>query len=326
MLIVLAAPTAGAPRAALAAEAPPPGGPATLALLPPSGVNLHPGILEAARDVFKGHLLRTGRYTVLVPEGAPTTSELPPRAAADQGKALGTDLSAVLHVARLARVATVRLTIYRTADASLAHADDLQAATPDDLDPVLARLATGLATGRSARASADIDTVSLKETDPLLKRTATRTVGVRLGSLFAFNRSGTEDESRTVPGFGFFWLYDARHWLADVALDFHPSEDNTFVSIGIGAYYPFARQDTTPYVGLAARFSGSDFGGAGASGLTVQPTLGFLLGRLSTVQLRADVGYFVNTYSERSDDFNQQGITSSRHLTHGPSISIGAGF
>ena len=39
-------------------------------------------------------------------------------------------------------------------------------------------------------------------------------------------------------------------------------------------------------------------GGAGASGLPLQPTFGILLGRLSSVQIRVEVGYFFNTFGE----------------------------
>src|SRR5687768_3825999 len=42
----------------------------TLVILPPSGVNVSDGILEAAGDVLRGHLVRVGRGVVVVP-GAP---------------------------------------------------------------------------------------------------------------------------------------------------------------------------------------------------------------------------------------------------------------
>jgi hypothetical protein len=224
--------------------------------------------------------------------------------------------------------------VYNTGTGQVVHADDLQAATPDDLDAVLARLANALVTGQPARDSADIDSVTQKEADAKLKRTATRSFGVRLGTAFVLNRAGGNNGLSHAPGFGLFWLYDARQWLADVALDLHPSGDNHIFAVGIGAYYPFRRGDFTPYVGSAARWSVSEFGGASASGLALQPTGGILLGRLSTVQIRAELGFFFNLYKESSRDPDQDFIRPAlqeeepirRRSSFGPALSFGIGF
>ena len=37
----------------------------TVAVMPASGINIHPGYLDAARDILKDHLISTGRFTVV---------------------------------------------------------------------------------------------------------------------------------------------------------------------------------------------------------------------------------------------------------------------
>jgi hypothetical protein len=98
-------------------------------------------------------------------------------------------------------------------------------------------------------------------------------------------------------------------------------------SAAIGGYYPFLREDFTPYLGGLVRWAYMDFGGNGAGGLSLQPTAGILLGRLSTVQLRADVGWFFNTFGEYGTT-NVQGVvqSTSRHYANGAVLTVGIGF
>lgn len=301
----------------------------TVVLLPPSGSNIHPGILRAASEVLRDHLQRTEKFTVVSAGGEPTADEPASGRAAEQARAAQADMAVVLRITRLANVARVRLSAYRSADAHLVHWDSMSTGgTPDDLDPVLARLAKGLATGRPVRETADIETVTQKERETLTKREANKTFGVRVGSLFALDRAGG-DNIGSVPGLGLFWLYDARTWLADVGLDFGSTDGNSMLTVGVGAYYPFKREDVAPYLGGSVRYAHMNLGGRGASGLTLQPTFGLLLGRLSSVQIRGEVGYFLNTFAEEEPAPASPATAGSpviEHFSHGPTLSVGIGF
>ncbi len=298
-----------------------------LALLPLSGTNVHPGYLDAARDIFKDHLLATGRFALVTPAGDPGTSEIPTDQALARGRELNADLVVVVHLARLAGVGRLRLIVYRTGTGAMAHADSIAiAGGPDDLDPALKRLAVGLATGKPASKTADIETVTQKESDPLLQETANKSFGVRVGALVPLNRPadlGTE----AVPGLGIYWLYDARRFLAEVALDFHGVEGATSFGIAIGGYYPFSKEDLTPYTGMSMAYSFTNLGGNGASGLRIEPAVGMIFGRTSTVQFRGEIGYFFNTFGERYEAFGSAvASTSTKRFAHGPEFSVGIGF
>ena len=52
--------------------------PRPIAVLPPSGDNIAPAILGAARDILKEQLHRTGAYAVIEPAGTPSAAEIPP--------------------------------------------------------------------------------------------------------------------------------------------------------------------------------------------------------------------------------------------------------
>src|SRR5512133_3974126 len=135
-----------------------------------TGANVHAGHLAAATDVLRAHLERTGRYEVgvaVAPAGP--AAEPTPAQAAEVARSASAALAVTLRIARLGANASVRLAAYRP-DGSAAHVDEIGAASPDDLDAAVARLARALAEGRSARALAEIDTVTARESDPFLRR------------------------------------------------------------------------------------------------------------------------------------------------------------
>jgi hypothetical protein len=300
-----------------------------LALLPVTGTNVHPGYLEAARDIMKDHLLQTGRYNVISVAGESGSVEASPDQAVARGRDAGAALAVVVHLARLSGTGRVRLIAYRVPGGELAHSDSIAiSGGPDDLDPALKRLAVGMATGKQAGQTADIESVTQKDADPYLKQTATKMFGLRLDALVAFNRP--VDGAATRPGIGVFWMYDARSFLGEIALDVFPADAGTSFSVGLGGYYPFSRENFTPYVGTAASYAFFDLGGAGASGIRLAPVFGVLFGRLSTVQFRGELGYFINTFGERAEAVPTQGgapvPVGERHYAHGPQLTIGLGF
>jgi hypothetical protein len=292
-----------------------------LALLPVSGVNIHPGYLDAARDLLKDHLMGTGRFAVVSVPGQPADHEYTAQEAVDLARPAQAEVVLVAHIVHLSGTSRVRVTVFRSSDSSIVHSDSMvTSGGPDDLDPVLHRLAVAFATGKPVTQTSDIETVTQKEADPYLKQTATRVFGLRLGAVVPFNRP--VGDAATATGLGLFWLYDAREFMAEIWVDFYrgSSQDITTFDVGIGGYYPFTRANVTPYVGGGAAWSANSQGSESASGLRMNTALGMLVGRLWTVQFRAEVGYFLNTFSERGP------LGGPAHYSHGPMLTLGLGF
>ena len=300
----------------------PPVGPGEkLAITPVSGSNVHPAYLEAARDILKDHLLGTGRFTVINLPGESGPMEISAEQAVTQGRQVGADIVVVTHVARLSGTGRVRMTAYRVTSGAMFFTDGIAiAGGPDDLDPALKRLAVSLATGKPAADNSDIESVTQKQSDQLMKETATKIFGVRVGAMFALNRPASK--ATAMPGLGLFWLYDARSFMGEVALDLHSGDNATSFDIGIGGYYPFSRQNFTPYIGGSVAYALGDLG----HGLRVQPSFGFLFGRISTVQFRGEIGYFINTFGERASDPLTSEAVGEKYYSHGPQFSVGLGF
>jgi hypothetical protein len=287
-----------------------------IALLPVTGVNVHEGYLQATQDLVRGHLEEAGYQVVPIP-GPNGSSEIDPGTAVGLAQQVQARYAVVVHITRLGNSAKVKLTAYDAATAQVAYRGQLSAGSPDDMDAVSERLAKGMATGQPPADTGEIDTVTEKESDPLLKRTATNVFGVRIGVVTPLNRP-SEGSEEGLPGLGVFWLYDVRSFLADISLDFHTKGGEGDFTVALGAYYPTSRANTTPYIGGGLRYGTADYGAGGSSGVSAYAGLGLLLGRLSTVQLRGEADFFFNLFREDA--------AGSPTRSAGLMLSAGIGF
>jgi hypothetical protein len=287
-----------------------------VAVLPASGVNVHEGFLQAAQSLTRDHLEEAG-FQVIALEGPAATQEIPGGYAVSQAKPYGVRFAVVIHITRLASSAKVKLTAYDVVANTVSYRGQLTAGSPDDLDSVIARLTKGMATGQAPEDTAEIDTVTEKESDAYLKKKATSVFGLRLGASAPLH--SPDGSPNALPGFGVFWLYDVRTFLADVSLDFHTKDGDGDFNVSLGAYYPFSRENTTPYLGGGMRYGTSEYGGNGGSGISAYAAVGVLIGRLSTVQLRGELALFQNLFEENQD-------AGSAAYSNGFIVSAGIGF
>jgi hypothetical protein len=291
-----------------------------VAVTPVSGVNLHEAYLDAIQELLRGQLGRSRKHQVVVLDGAHGKRELDGIEAVSLARAQAAELVAVAHVTRLSSTARVRLTVYETQKASTLFTDELPAASPDDIDTVLERLTTAFATGKPARESASLETVTDREAYAFRKRTATSVWGLSLSGMRAVNTEAPNGQG-FLAGFGVFWLYDMRSFLADVTVQLFPSNDQTRFAVGLAAYHPFSRSDTTYYAGGGATYTLADDNG---NGLSLRATGGALIGRLMDVQLRGELSYFVDTFRGRIRHLDRPDQYTA--FAHGPLFTLGLGF
>lgn len=290
-----------------------------VALLPATGSNVPAGTLAAAGDVLRAHLETTGRFEIVRAEAPERGGEPTAADAAAAARAGHASLAVTLHVARLADRAVARLAAYAP-DGALVHSDQLPALGADDLDPVLRRLAEGLATGRHGRDLAQIDSVTHAEELPLAKRASFHAFGLRVGALLPARRPDAERFGGP-GGLGLVWHYDARAFLAEVALEGYTSNLDAYradrdraLTFGVGLFRPLSKGDVAPYLGGGLHYAITRFDGETGNGLQPRVAAGLLLGRLSDVAVRVEVGGFWNLYPIRDaegDDVRAAGATVS---------------
>lgn len=276
-----------------------------VALLPALGSNVPAGQLAAAGDVLRAHLEGTGEFVVIRAASPSGAGEPSAQEAGLTARESGASIAVVLNVARLGETAVVRMAAYAP-DGALVHEDRIGALGPDDLDPALERLARGLVGGRRAAEIATIDTVTAKEERPLPKMTAFMAGGLKLGSILPVRAPRTDERRGGAGGIGAVWYYDAREWLADVSLEgytsnldgWRPDPDRALV-LAMGVYKPLSKGNAAPYLGVGAAYTVARFNFVTGHGIQPRVLAGVLLGRLSNVAARLEVGWFLNAFPVR---------------------------
>ena len=151
------------------------------------------------------------------------------------------------------------------------------------------------------------------------RQPASSTLGARLGGFAGVNYAG--EDSPTGIGAGVVWTFDIPGLLADVSFDAMFGEDRArLVWGGFGAYYPLTEDETTPYIGGGLKVGWARFGGDGAVGLMPFGSVGLLIGRSWSPNIRLDISLFGSTGSER-----RTREASSKHPA-GVVASFGMGF
>ena len=268
----------------------------TVALLPAQGINVDDGTLAAARDMLQGDLVRGGRTVVLV--GDPAAPGISPDEALRAGQHVKADFAAVLHLTRLGASTRARLIAYRVPSGETTYAGDLTATSTDDLAGVLDRLALGFGSNMSPAKTAALGNLTEAEAAPPVVHSVRMRAGASVLGLAALNRPAGS-RSAAAGGVSAFLYFDAEFLLWDASLDLLGHDGNLLFDAGVGVYYPLSATTVSPYVGGALRWSAATFGGAGASGISPEATLGLIVGRTSSSQLRVQMSYFFDLFAEQ---------------------------
>lgn len=312
-LVALAA--LAAPAAALAAA---PARGARLLVFPFDGVDLPEATRLGAAQAFSMYLTEQGYQVFPVPEDVrPGTTLGVAREAATRS---GADAYVLGYVTRLGDVSIVQVRAYPLVGEAPIYADHLTVTRAEDMEPALRRMAMALATGGKAATTRDIYTVTEKEASQLRREKAEKYFGVRLGGLSM--AAGGPDELLT--GVGIYGLYDARFALFDLSASVYGGGGSTYLAIDLGGYYPLTDTTVSPYVGGGLSLSRtSPDEGHDAGGLGVFAGGGVLLARTSSVNVRVDVRYLLNTY-ETGGSWDDD--SSGRELGHGLLFGAGLNF
>ena len=232
----------------------------------------------------------------------------------------------------------------------------LTAATPEDLDKVLSRLADGLANRSSVQENQDIYSVTDAEARALAREEANSSFGLRIGGVSIavdtkheilvnklcalLHRSELRDLmdiAALVAAGGVSWLYDLRSFMIDTTLELQGIgvDREGFGGLWLTGLFPFSEKDFSPYAGVGLGVIGYerqsqcaaegdflgdecpndyDYDADGGAGLGFQGTVGVILGRTRSVNLRAEARYVYGAFEVKGE------------AVHGLGFGIAAGF
>ena len=186
------------------------------------------------------------------------------------------------------------------------------ASSKQRLRPRHLALLTALLVGAAPAArAAEPDAVAPKEEAEVQKVQASGATGLRLGGLRA---TGTGGGDVTATGVGIYWIYDTRALLIDVAVDGYWGHRTQQLAGGFGGYLPLTQGNFTPYLGGGLRYAWTSYGYGWGNGIQPYLEAGVIVGRLSSVSLRAQFNWWWNAFENGGRKVN------------GPTGSLGVQF
>lgn len=294
--------------------------PGTWAVARVEGVNVNAGHLAAAQQILQGHLESLGQPFVEL-----TPGDTGPAAAAPAG------VTAELRC-KLTRIGRkVKVSMRLQPREGPPRAVTLDAGSPEDLDPVLLRLARNLVLGDPI-ADPRVGEVTDREGEVSTRKAAASYVGVTIAG--TFGSAGGSGEA--LGGLGVYWLYDARSFLADIQAGFGVPQGSSrgggWTGVTLAALRPFGDRDVTPFVGGGLGFVHLDLDGRAGNGVEIFADAGVLLGRTSSVHFRADLKPFVTTFKltgKAADGYSyppQPAASGGGSIAWGAQLALGIGF
>ncbi|MBP5247430.1 MAG: hypothetical protein J6Z31_06175 [Fibrobacter sp.] len=307
-------------------------------------VNIHDDYQYATSKIFQRYAAKDGRYEVVIPNQTDSLQAQPSKAEVQKiASSKGCTKFILADLTRLGETVVVTVSLYGTQSGNLLWSDAMKAANPNDLDPILERMAKNIGTENVASKTDDIYTVTQKEETKLRKKRANKSFGFGIMGFTMLNNPGP----RFQPGLEIFWSYDSRNifFQIDGSFNFYSdSEDYTRtdyygesykysidettvnLSLGLSGYYPLFDGNTTPFLGGGLSFTStiveysSDYyyydepEDDSKTGLWVRLGGGILFNRTSTVTFRIRAEYAFSTYKV------------DHHIMHGPQVGLEIGF
>ncbi|MCK9183547.1 MAG: outer membrane beta-barrel protein [Fibrobacteraceae bacterium] len=289
--------------------------------------NIHSDYQFASAKIFQRYAEQDGRYEITIPAQVDSLVHQPSKDSVQQlAIAKGCSKYILGDMTRLGETVIITLSLYDTKTGEKVWTDAMKATGPDDLDPILERMAKNLGTKKEAANNATITSVTQKESAPLRQKRTNNSFGVGISGLL----QTTDPGPLFLPGLEVFWLYDARNLLVQTEGSFNQAtidDDNdkemVLLAFGISAYYPFSETDFTPYLGGGISYSSVEIGSdddydnddeENKNGILFRVGGGLMLNRTSTVSIRLRLEYVIATY------------TVDKYLANGPQFTVEAGF
>jgi hypothetical protein len=197
---------------------------------------------------------------------------------------------------RLGETVIVDINLNETSTGKRIWSDKLRANGPDDLDPIMQRVALAIGTENTSTKEGDIYNVSTYESKELKKQQATYSFGTAIGSMIGFRKN-----SELMAGGSFVGSYDNRNLILDFRGSYYGiGSKSEYYCFGLEVIKPLKKDANTAFLTGGLQIASYDFWApyydtkynyntastTNYSGLVFNVGGGYLVGRTSSAQLR----------------------------------------
>jgi len=258
--------------------------------------NIHPDYRFTTAKIFKMYVNANQKYELVLPVRVDSTyTEESIQQIQQNAKNIQAKYFIIGEMNALNNTLILSVSMYNTEDSKKVWSDLAKANTPDDLDPLLQKMANNIGSQQKASQDGDIYNVTSYDSKELNKIEATYQFGVSISGATCL----IKDVKNISPaGFGAFISYDIRDVILDIQGDMLFGDINIYYG-KLSGLYPFKKSKNTPFAGGSIGYGGSsivfkssDTSGmfsnerVSGSGLMLFVNGGYILGRNANVNMR----------------------------------------
>ena len=268
----------------------------TVLVLPASGAGVSSEIIQSARALFVNKLSKADARLTIIDRDRPPTPDAPER-------------SMTMMLGMQARAdAAILVDLRRAGGATMLTVTGLGVPAGDRLFLFQQSTTAGPEVIPTLVDAAVASAVTKQGSERVAPPAEPRLTffGARAGIRMPREAAGPTDTA--LFGMGLFIVKEFSSLFVDVGFTVNSADEGdnddrgNVTAFGLGAYMPFLNAPTAPYLGASLRWQHSRFGGQGADGFVVTPTLGWSWRRKDSLGFRIEGGVFYNLYEERTLD------------------------
>ncbi len=207
---------------------------------------------SSVTKIFKNFIINEGKYSVIIPEKTDSIyPDEPFEITKQKAQVAEAKYFIIGELNALNEVLIFSITMYNTSDGTKVWSDILKAKSPDDLDPILTKIAKTLGTENKSSQDGDIYNVTNYEAEQLKKVEATLNYGLTINGGYCYIEGV---KNMFLSGFGGIVSYDLRDIIADIEGNIYLGDVDIYY-ISINGLYPFKYSKNTPFLGGGVSFS-----------------------------------------------------------------------
>lgn len=273
-------------------------------------INMNYEYQYSVSRLLKTYLEDDNRYALVLP---PKPDSLYPSESFETTKARAESYGAkyfiISELNRVGEMVLISIALYNTSDGVKIWSDKLKAKTPEDLDPIMQRIAKNIGTGRKAALEGDIYSVTDFEGEELKKTSTNNYFGISVGGVSLF----TSIPFTTLAGVGLIWSYDAKNILMELKAQGYWATQSSVYDVSVETYYPFSKNPRTLFIGGGLGISGvndndayyfpssNSYRDRHGYGLMFLPGGGYMFNRTSSATFRLSGNAVISAYKTNGE-------------------------
>jgi hypothetical protein len=262
-------------------------------------INMHSDFQNSSTRLLKTYIETENKVEIILPFKDTSYYSETLEQALIKAKSLNAKHVIVGELNRVGEIVVISLCMYKTDSNEKEWSIIQKASSPDDLDPIMQKIAESINNRNSKNSSENIYDVTDYNSKQLNKMIATTCWGIEIGGGTAF----ANIKNKFPAGFSVIYSGDLRNLIFDLKGSMYIS-DISMYNLNLQINYPLRNKISSPYIGGGLGYGSTSMKNYvqnsanyyDGNGLTIFAGAGYIFNRTSNINLRFNSSLFFSMY------------------------------